>query len=144
VLLSARSPGGALAWTSPQNRAVILGPTALHVAIGGRTTACRLAFCSEAVGPLWWNSNHELFLFQGGTRRMRHDRLLRWRPAIEREPGHPLHPGCADRMPAREEYDPVRARDFGTPSAPRQDQSRQREDTDTVRSEPRVQRTREG
>jgi hypothetical protein len=87
VLLSARSPAGARAWTSAESRAVILGPESLKVEIGGKTVACRLRFCSDAVGPLWWKNDEELFLFQNGTAdNGGTTSLLRWRPARDRQP----------------------------------------------------------
>lgn len=83
----ARSATGALAWTSPDDRSVVMGPTALRVDIGGRTIVCRSSYCADGVGKIWWSDEGTLFFLQAGTSENGGTtRLLRWLPLAEAAP----------------------------------------------------------
>jgi len=85
--LYARSSGGARAWTSPVDPGRILGPVSLKVESGGRTFACSVAACSDAVGALWWRDAGELLFMQGGTpENGGTTTLFRWRVDAARVP----------------------------------------------------------
>lgn len=87
AMILARSVGGAMAWTSPDDADVLLGPAALKIAIDGRSIVCRSPLCADGVGATWWGRDDELFFVQGGTSTNGGTTTLaRWRPGRDPDP----------------------------------------------------------
>jgi dipeptidyl aminopeptidase/acylaminoacyl peptidase len=87
AVLYSRSPGGARAWTAPDDPALVMGSATLRASMGGRTVSCRSELCRRTVGALWWQGDDTLVFLtapkaeNGGT-----TVLARWRPAGRRDP----------------------------------------------------------
>lgn len=87
AMIFARSARGGMAWTSPDDPDVLLGPAALKIAIGGRSVVCQSSLCADGVGALWWGKGDELFFLQGGTSTNGGaTTLARWRPGRDPDP----------------------------------------------------------
>jgi dipeptidyl aminopeptidase/acylaminoacyl peptidase len=78
--LLAKSPSGTLAWTSPDDSSVMMGPETLKIELNGRRIPCRLRSCADSIAALWWAGEELVFLQGGGPDNGGVTSLMRWRP----------------------------------------------------------------